>query len=95
MLGLGAPTDIVSADAGGRMLAEQLRLTDEPTIVCTQAGEVNTGSFDPFPAIADARDAAANAWLHVDGAFGSGRAIAMRNSSAVARGATGRSSSVS
>jgi glutamate/tyrosine decarboxylase-like PLP-dependent enzyme len=70
MLGLGAPTDIVPTDESGRILAEYLKLTDEPTIVCAQAGEVNTGAFDPFPAIADARDAAANAWLHVDGAFG-------------------------
>jgi glutamate/tyrosine decarboxylase-like PLP-dependent enzyme len=70
MLGLGAPTDVVPADSSGRMLAERLRLTDEPTIVCAQAGEVNTGAFDSLPEIADARDAAANAWLHVDGAFG-------------------------
>jgi glutamate/tyrosine decarboxylase-like PLP-dependent enzyme len=70
MLGLGAPTDVVPADDNGRMLADQLALTDEPTIVCAQAGEVNTGAFDPFGAIADARDAAGNAWLHVDGAFG-------------------------
>src|SRR3954454_3778528 len=70
MLGLGAPTDLVPADSSGRMLTERLRLTDEPTIVCAQAGEVNTGAFDSLPEIADARDAAANAWLHVDGAFG-------------------------
>ena len=31
---------------------------------------MNTGSFDPFQAIADARDAAPNAWVHIDGAFG-------------------------
>jgi glutamate/tyrosine decarboxylase-like PLP-dependent enzyme len=70
MLGLGAPTDVISADDNGRMLVQNLELTDEPTIVCAQAGEVNTGAFDPFGPIADARDAAANAWLHVDGAFG-------------------------
>ena len=70
MLGLGGPTDVVPADAEGRMLADRLRLGDEPTIVCAQAGEVNTGASDPFHAIADARDAAANAWVHVDGAFG-------------------------
>jgi glutamate/tyrosine decarboxylase-like PLP-dependent enzyme len=70
MLGLGAPTDIVPADDQGRLLADQLEIGDEPTIVCGQAGEVNTGAFDPFHAIADARDAAPNAWLHVDGAFG-------------------------
>jgi glutamate/tyrosine decarboxylase-like PLP-dependent enzyme len=70
MLGLGAPTELVPVDDHGRLLAEHLRIGDEPTIVCAQAGEVNTGSFDPFDAIADARDAAANAWVHVDGAFG-------------------------
>ncbi|MCW2963404.1 MAG: ddc [Actinomycetia bacterium] len=70
MLGLGTPTDVIPADDNGRMLTEHLALTDEPTIVCAQAGEVNTGAFDPFGPIADARDAAANAWLHVDGAFG-------------------------
>ena len=70
MLGLGTPTDIVPADDQGRLVAEHLRIGDEPTIVCAQAGEVNTGVFDPFHAIADARDAAPNAWVHVDGAFG-------------------------
>ncbi len=70
MLGLGTPTDVVPADDQGRMIAEHLRIGDEPTIVCAQAGEVNTGAFDPFHAIADARDAAPNAWVHVDGAFG-------------------------
>ena len=70
MLGLGTPTDIVPADDQGRLIAEHLRIGDEPTIVCAQAGEVNTGVFDPFHAIADARDAAPNAWVHVDGAFG-------------------------
>ena len=70
MLGLGAPTEIVPVDAGGRMLADQLHPGGEPTIICAQAGEVNTGSFDPFHAIADVRDACVNAWMHVDGAFG-------------------------
>ncbi|HET7449682.1 MAG TPA: pyridoxal-dependent decarboxylase, partial [Gaiellaceae bacterium] len=70
MLGLGTPTELVPADSEGRMLAGELRIGDEPTIVCAQAGEVNTGASDPFHAIADARDAAPNAWIHVDGAFG-------------------------
>jgi len=70
MLGLGAPTDVLPTDDNGRLLTAGLRLTDEPTIICAQAGEVNTGACDPFHAIADARDAAANAWIHVDGAFG-------------------------
>ena len=57
MLGLGTPTDLVPVDAEGRMLARaQLRIGDEPTIVCAQAGEVNTGASDPFHAIADARE---------------------------------------
>jgi glutamate/tyrosine decarboxylase-like PLP-dependent enzyme len=70
MLGLGAPTDVVPSDDNGRMLATELQCTDQPTIICAQAGEVSTGAFDPFHPIADARDAAANAWIHVDGAFG-------------------------
>jgi glutamate/tyrosine decarboxylase-like PLP-dependent enzyme len=70
MLGLGVPTDVVPADDEGRMLVEELRIGDEPTIVCAQAGEVNTGASDPFHPIMDARDAAPNAWVHVDGAFG-------------------------
>jgi glutamate/tyrosine decarboxylase-like PLP-dependent enzyme len=70
LLGLGTPTAIVATDDQGRMRADELRLTDAPTIVCSQAGEVNTGAFDPFETIADACAAAPNAWLHVDGAFG-------------------------
>jgi glutamate/tyrosine decarboxylase-like PLP-dependent enzyme len=60
--GLGAP-EIVAvdelADAAG----------DGPTIVCAQAGEVNTGAIDPIGAIADSAHAR-GAWVHVDGAFG-------------------------
>ncbi len=70
MLGLGTATDIIPADDNGRLLAAHLTLTDEPTIVCAQAGEVNTGAFDPFDAIADACADRANTWLHIDGAFG-------------------------
>ena len=55
LLGLGAPTT-VAADDQGRMrpdaLAEALAGAAGPTIVCAQAGEVNTGAFDPLPAIA-------------------------------------------
>ena len=70
LLGLGAPT-LVAADDQGRLLVDPLReaLGEGPTIVCAQAGEVNTGAFDPLPEIADACDEA-GAWLHVDGAFG-------------------------
>jgi glutamate/tyrosine decarboxylase-like PLP-dependent enzyme len=72
LLGLGTP-EAVAADAQGRMRADALRAALDahkgPTIVCAQAGEVNTGSFDPFEEIAAAA-AEHGAWLHVDGAFG-------------------------
>jgi len=78
LLGLGAPT-VVAADSQGRLVPEALReaLGDGPTIVCAQAGEVNTGAFDPLPEIADACEAA-GAWLHVDGAFGIWAAVSPR-----------------
>ena len=72
LLGLGAPT-VVEGDGQGRMradaLAEVLAGGNGPTIVCAQAGEVNTGAFDPLDDIADACRPA-RTWLHVDGAFG-------------------------
>ncbi|QEC47547.1 aspartate aminotransferase family protein [Baekduia soli] len=63
----------VAVDAGGAMdpaaLARALDAGSGPSIVCAQAGNVNTGACDPLAAIADAC-AARGAWLHVDGAFG-------------------------
>jgi glutamate/tyrosine decarboxylase-like PLP-dependent enzyme len=74
LLGLGAGrVHRVSTDAQGRMQAgalhDILRATTGPCIVCAQAGNVNTGAFDPLPEIARAARAR-GAWLHVDGAFG-------------------------
>jgi glutamate/tyrosine decarboxylase-like PLP-dependent enzyme len=74
MLGLGIGTaKRVQADRQGRMRLDHLREIlagcDGPTIVCAQAGNVNTGAFDAFEEIADAAHAR-GAWLHVDGAFG-------------------------
>jgi glutamate/tyrosine decarboxylase-like PLP-dependent enzyme len=74
MLGLGAErARRVAADAQGRLrpdaLAEELRGCAGPTIVCAQAGNVNTGAFDPLVAIVPLARAH-GAWLHVDGAFG-------------------------
>jgi glutamate/tyrosine decarboxylase-like PLP-dependent enzyme len=70
LLGIGASSlVVVPADDQGRMRVDELRLSGSPTIVCGQAGEVNTGAFDDFEAIADAC-AKSGAWFHVDGAFG-------------------------
>jgi glutamate/tyrosine decarboxylase-like PLP-dependent enzyme len=78
LLGLGAPTT-VRADDQGRMEPDALRaaLSDGPAIVCAQAGEVNTGAFDPLPEIAAACEES-GAWLHVDGAFGIWAAVSPR-----------------
>ena len=74
MLGFGIDHVIrVPCDNQGRMCADALQDTlaqaDSPTIVCAQAGNVDTGSFDPIEQIARACKQH-NAWLHVDGAFG-------------------------
>ncbi len=74
ILGLGADTiRVVPADAAGRMLPVELAAAlgehDGPQIVCAQAGEVNTGAFDPLEEIV-ALCRAHGAWCHVDGAFG-------------------------
>ena len=74
LLGIGASSlVVVPTDDQGRMEVEALRTAlaagSGPTIVCAQAGEVNTGAFDPLDEIADAVEGT-GAWLHVDGAFG-------------------------
>ncbi|MEX3980136.1 aspartate aminotransferase family protein [Paraburkholderia sp. EG287A] len=70
ILGFGLDRIVYAAvDAHGCVDAARLPPLDDRTILCLQAGEVNTGEFDPFaPIIARAR--AAGAWVHVDGAFG-------------------------
>lgn len=60
---------IVEADGQGRMRAERLPELSERTIVCIQAGNVNTGAFDPAEEIC-AKAKKHGAWVHVDGAFG-------------------------
>lgn len=78
-LGLGSRAAVeVASDGQGRMdpaaLRDRLGGLDGPTLVCTEAGNVNTGSFDPFGEIADAaaehRDAGNPTWVHADGAIG-------------------------
>jgi glutamate/tyrosine decarboxylase-like PLP-dependent enzyme len=75
LLGMGTSSVLpVRADASGRMIPEALAstldgLVGKPVIVIAQAGEVNTGVFDPLTRIAElARKA--GAWLHIDAAFG-------------------------
>ena len=76
LLGLGKARVIrVPVDGQGRMLAAALPSLDETTIVCIQAGNVNTGAFDPALEICAAAQAA-GAWVHVDGAFGLWAAVA-------------------
>lgn len=70
LLGLGRKRVVrVPVDSQGRMRADAIPSLAGPTMVCVQAGNVNTGSFDPFPEIC-ARAHDAGAWVHVDGAFG-------------------------
>jgi glutamate/tyrosine decarboxylase-like PLP-dependent enzyme len=74
MLGLGSEQVVkVPADDQGRMHADQLRTIlagiQTPILVCAQAGNVNTGAFDPIAEIA-ATIRERPSWLHVDGAIG-------------------------
>jgi glutamate/tyrosine decarboxylase-like PLP-dependent enzyme len=70
LLGLGRErVRRLPADAQGRIRPDRLPRIAGPAIVCAQAGNVNSGASDPFPALREWCDAA-GAWLHVDGAFG-------------------------
>ena len=70
MLGLGRDRVIrVPVDDQGRMRADALPRLRGPAIVCTQAGNVNSGAFDPVGAVCDAVRAD-DVRVHVDGAFG-------------------------
>lgn len=70
ILGLGKDrVHKVPTDDQGRLRVDLLPEVTEPTIVCLQAGNLNTGSFDPIAAVCEAlpRDLT---WVHVDGAIG-------------------------
>jgi glutamate/tyrosine decarboxylase-like PLP-dependent enzyme len=74
-LGLGRERVLrVPVDDQGAMLADAARdaivAVDGPLIVALQAGNVNSGAFDPAATVADAVASHPNAWVHVDGAFG-------------------------
>ena len=70
LLGLGRERVVtIPVDAQGRMRAGALPATSAPAIVCLQAGNVNSGAFDPAAELcAEAHEF--GAWVHVDGAFG-------------------------
>jgi glutamate/tyrosine decarboxylase-like PLP-dependent enzyme len=91
LLGLGRDRVVrVPVDDQGRMRADALPAISGPTIVCVQAGNVNTGAFDPVAEIA-AQAHEAGAWVHVDGAFGLWAAVAPERSHLV-RGVGGADS---
>lgn len=74
-LGLGRDrVTKVKTDGEGRMqlasIAEALPADRRPVVVCAQAGNVNSGAFDPIGEMATLLAHLPNAWLHVDGAFG-------------------------
>jgi glutamate/tyrosine decarboxylase-like PLP-dependent enzyme len=70
LLGLGRNRVVrVPVDGQGRMRADALPKITTPSIVCTQAGNVNTGAIDPIDEIVK-RVEGSGAWVHVDGAFG-------------------------
>jgi glutamate/tyrosine decarboxylase-like PLP-dependent enzyme len=70
LLGLGRARVVrAPTDDQGRMRFEALPPLDERAIVCIQAGNVNTGAFDPAEEVCS-RARGAGAWVHVDGAFG-------------------------
>jgi glutamate/tyrosine decarboxylase-like PLP-dependent enzyme len=73
-LGLGTGSIVaVESDEQGRMLPaaleQALQGNDVPTLVCAQAGNVNSGSIDPLGVVCDIAHRH-GAWVHVDGAFG-------------------------
>ena len=69
LIGFGRERIIrVPADEQGRIIPDKIPATEGPTIICLQAGNVNSGSFDPIGEIC--RQKRKNTWIHVDGAFG-------------------------
>jgi len=70
LLGLGKErVELIPVDEQGRMVVKEIPALDSNTLVIVQAGNVNSGAFDPIDEICDLANAA-GAWVHVDGAFG-------------------------
>ncbi len=70
LLGLGSErVERIPVDKQGRILPDMLSEINEPAIICTQLGNVNTGAFDDMKAICKWAEKSGS-WVHVDGAFG-------------------------
>ncbi|MBW4618234.1 MAG: hypothetical protein KME17_02460 [Cyanosarcina radialis HA8281-LM2] len=70
LLGLGRKrVELVPTDSQGRIIADTMPQLDDRCLVIAQAGNVNSGAFDPIDEICD-RAQVAGAWVHIDGAFG-------------------------
>jgi glutamate/tyrosine decarboxylase-like PLP-dependent enzyme len=80
LLGMGRDrVTVVPADGQGRFRADLFPKLNESAIVCIQAGNVNTGAFDPAQEILGAAKESGS-WVHVDGAFGLWAACAPKRS---------------
>ena len=78
MLGFGRKrVTRIPVDSQGRIIADRIPEMKNSTLICTQAGNVNTGASDPIEAICD-RWQDNNVWVHVDGAFGLWSAVSPR-----------------
>jgi glutamate/tyrosine decarboxylase-like PLP-dependent enzyme len=70
LLGFGIDNiEWVDTDSQGRIIPSKVPQLDESTILLLQAGNVSSGSFDPFDEICEKANKA-NTWIHIDGAFG-------------------------
>jgi glutamate/tyrosine decarboxylase-like PLP-dependent enzyme len=70
LLGLGKDRiEVVPVDSQGRMKADSLPELDNTTLLILQAGNVNSGGFDPFDELCE-KAQKSGAWVHIDGAFG-------------------------
>ena len=70
LLGFGRDRVVrVPADEQGRLRADRFPELSGPSIVCAQAGNVNTGAFDPARELCE-RAHRSGAWVHFDAAFG-------------------------
>ncbi|MEM7237640.1 MAG: aminotransferase class V-fold PLP-dependent enzyme [Pseudomonadota bacterium] len=70
LLGFGTGSiEYVNVDDQGRLVAQEMPPLDPTCLVILQAGNVNSGAFDPIDAVCEKANQA-GAWVHIDGAFG-------------------------